>query len=150
MLEAARDLWSMGTDVICITTNGTVISNRTTGDRQNVMGGGCALEARQRHPVLPGQLARLIDAYGNHVFLLERKIVAFPTKEDVSKPSTMERISKSVDELLVLADLYGWTSIALPRPGAGLGGLNWDDVRPVLAPRLDDRFIIVSYPTRRT
>lgn len=39
-----------------------------------------------------------------------------------------------------------WRYILLPRPGCGNGSLNWErDVRPVLAPVLDDRFSVITF-----
>jgi hypothetical protein len=153
MIEVNANLWEVEADVTCITTNGTVYNDRTTGLRKNVMGGGCALEAARMHPVLPGQLGRLIDSYGNRVYLLENNVVAFPTKEDVRNPSTLGRILASFNELDLLRIAYGWKKIALPRPGCGLGGLSWEaEVKPLIVSRnflsskLRDSLIIVDFP----
>ena len=35
-----------------------------------------------------------------------------------------------------LAEAEGFTSLALPRLATGVGGLAWDEVRPVIADRL--------------
>jgi hypothetical protein len=49
-------------------------------------------------------------------------------------------------ELLALAERSGWPRVVLPRPGCGGGGLAWKDVKPLLAPVLDDRFIVIQHP----
>lgn len=142
MIEVQQDLWSVEADVHCVTTNGTV-----TPTGLNVMGGGCAREAAMRYPDAPLALGGLIREHGNHVYLLAPGLVAFPTKEDVRNPSTVERVSDSVYQLVSLADLYGWQRVALPRPGCGLGGLSWEnDVRDWITRRLDGRFILVDFP----
>lgn len=142
MIEVEQDLWSVEADVRCITTNGTV-----NAYNKNIMGAGCAKEAADKFPGLPLHLGWLISQHGNHVYLLQPGLVSFPTKEDVRNPSTFSRVQDSTHELLTLAKLYGWKKIALPRPGCGLGGLDYEkNVRPMLNGLLDDRFIIVDYP----
>jgi hypothetical protein len=149
MIEVAQDLWTVEADVTCITTNGTV----TSGGR-NVMGAGCAKEAYERYPGVHVELGALLKAHGNHCYLLRPGLVSFPTKEDVSQPSTIERVLKSFIELDSLRALYGWEKIALPRPGCGLGGLSWrNEVRPMIEEELEfiseqlyDSLIIVGYP----
>ncbi len=36
--------------------------------------------------------------------------------------------------------------VYLVRPGCGNGQLKWEDVKPLIAPILDDRFIVVERP----
>lgn len=139
LIEAG--LWSVEADVRCITTNGTVRPDGT-----NVMGGGCAREAADRDAELPERYGHLIRKHGNHVFLVG-DLVMFPVKHEVQFKAELSLIERSVEELLMLADIYQWERIALPRPGCGLGGLSWDDeVAPVLEPWLNERFVIVDYP----
>ena len=56
----------------------------------------------------------------------------------------LDLISLSAVQLLSLTDSCSWDRVALPRPGCGAGGLEWDRVRPLLANILDDRFTIVD------
>jgi len=44
----------------------------------------------------------------------------------------LEHIRKSVDKMLMHASAHRVTDIAMPRIGAGLGGLDWSDVQDVL------------------
>lgn len=144
MIELAVDLWQVNVDARCITTNGTVRPDGT-----NVMGGGCALEAARRYPELPFSYGWTISEQGNEVFPFDTSdgpLVMFPVKHDVSQRADVELIRRSVGQLVALADFEGWERVALPRPGCGLGGLSWDDVRPILEPLLDDRFIIIDFP----
>jgi hypothetical protein len=150
MIEKEIDLWEIEVDVRCITTNGTVTSQGT-----NIMGGGCAKGAADRYPSLPYVYGSLIKNHGHHVFLIpvgpqvfrwNDSLVMFPTKETIKENASLETIERSALELDILAEIYGWNRIAVPRPGAGLGGLKWEDVKPILEPIFDDRYIILDFP----
>jgi O-acetyl-ADP-ribose deacetylase (regulator of RNase III) len=144
MIEQQIDLWEVEADVRCITTNGTV-----TYKGENIMGGGCAREAAERYPNLPRVYGHMIEQYGNHVYLMPTKIplVMFPTKPQIWESASLELVLGSCAELLALSVLYGWERVALPRPGCGLGGLDWNEVGPIVADILhEDRFIIIDYP----
>lgn len=149
MIEVNADLWALDVDVRCVTTNGTVRE-----DGSNVMGGGCAREAAQRWPTLPYIYGTLIKAFGNHVYwpgsivTVNRPfaLILFPVKHTVEENADLELILRSCVELRRLADIYGWQTIALPRPGCGLGGLRWGDVGSAIEALLDDRFLIVDFP----
>lgn len=146
------DILNMGdVDAICVTTNGIRRKDGTA-----VMGAGIARAAALRYPGLERELGNLLEADGNRVHLLHRggdepwaseprDIVSFPTKEHWRDPSTMDLVGRSACELVALADLRGWTRVALPQPGCGLGGLDWEtQVGPLLEDLLDDRFLVSS------
>ena len=143
MQEIEGDVWSFweqGAWVV-ITTNGTLNSKG-----QAVMGRGVAQEAKRRIPLLPQMLGHDLTLSGVRVvpFSVVR-IVCFPVKYDWRQPATLDRIRHSAR---ALATWVNWLVVAPPvymvRPGCGAGGLRWEDVRPVIAPCLDDRFIIVN------
>ncbi len=146
MIELVANLWEVPAQVRCITTNGTVMASG-----KNVMGGGCAREAAERYPELPLVLGNLLKTYGNHVQIMyvvpgfKEFLVAFPTKDNVVYNSYTSLIARSCRELVFLCDRFHFDSIVIPRPGAGLGGLEWDDVKPICEQYLDDRFTIVSF-----
>lgn len=142
MKEIAADLWSLDM-VKCVTTNGTVLA-----DGSNVMGGGCAREAAARFPWLPAVYGATLARHGVHVVPVG-PLVMFPVKHTVGENADPALILRSASELMILADLYGWSEIALPRPGCGLGCLDWQDVGALLTPLLDERVTVVSYPGRR-
>ena len=54
-------------------------------------------------------------------------------------------IVQSCKQLVKLADQYGWKKILLPRPGCGAGELQWKDIKKIIQPLLDDRFVVCTY-----
>lgn len=152
MVEATGNLWTYKADIRVITTNGTV---KKTGEC--VMGRGCALEAKSRYPGVAKMLGRLIQEHGNHVHLIFRRnpltfrmpLVSFPVKHNWYETADLKLIEQSAHELVKLADdqawIDGWKRVVLPRPGCGNGNLRWEDVRPVIAPILDDRFHVITF-----
>jgi hypothetical protein len=60
----------------------------------------------------------------------------------------LEVIETSAARLSTMADMYGWQSIVIPKPGCGAGGLKWEDVKPSLQKYLDDRFWIIDFPLK--
>lgn len=74
----------------------------------------------------------------------EPLVVSYPTKHDWRYQSDPELIERSARELVKVADYLGLKKVVLPRPGCGLGGLRWRDVKKVIEPILDDRFYIIT------
>lgn len=145
MQEAKGNVWGMDGDAIAILTNG-----QWDGTGHAVMGGGIAREARDRLKGCDLALGALLRNYGNHVFLLGpyqgKELVSFPTKDHWKNPSSLDLIAESCDELVTLTDRHGWEQVLVPRPGCGLGGLDWADVKPVCEEFFDDdRFVVVTF-----
>jgi O-acetyl-ADP-ribose deacetylase (regulator of RNase III) len=143
--EAVGDLFTHPADAIVIPVNWTTKRN---GDA--VMGAGVAKQAAERWPELPQRLGMAIHFAAGPApqrFVMSsdgQHVVCFPTKGDWRQPSTIEAIEFGSVALVRLAEYWGWKTVTLPRLGCGLGKLDWDDVRPVLAKHLDDRFIVLS------
>jgi len=116
-----------------------------------VMGKGLALEFKKRYPdmfktykkicdekeIEPGRLYICLGK--NHLILL------FPTKEHWKDSSKIEYIDDGLRtfclELLpFLVEFAGRDikSIAFPKLGCGNGGLDWEDVKPVMERWLND------------
>ncbi len=143
MKEAQGNIWEMPCKFRVITTNGQI---RQSG--RLVMGRGIALQARERYPGIDYMLGKLVADGGNHVYVLpEKGIVSFPTKWDWRRHSNIELIERSARELsYLLRDLLSpGDNVLMPPPGCGNGGLIWKDVKPVIAPLLDDHYVIVHY-----
>ena len=141
MKEVSGDIWRSGADVVCVTTNGVVKSDGTL-----VMGAGLAKQAAFRLPELPEIFGAHVLKNGNtpcaYYFVAgKRTIVSLPTKHDWRDDSDIDLIVRS---LVQISNMFPDKSIALTRPGCGLGGLDWNLVRKRVEPLLDDRFTIYS------
>lgn len=105
-----------------------------------VMGGGIALQFKETYP-------EMFEAYEvacsrnevqpGRMFVFEtggsknpRLIVNFPTKRHWHDDSRMEDIESGLAALVDEIRTREIRSIAIPALGCGLGGLNWEDVRP--------------------
>jgi hypothetical protein len=143
MVETVGNIWEyLGRSIIVITVNGSL-----TKDGRAVLGRGVAKQASLSLPGLAEKLGRHIMEQGNHVFDLGCGIVSFPVEETAWSLPDLHLITRSVQELLALADSAGWQQVVVPRPGCGGGGLEWNDVKPLLDPWLDDRFMVISFPS---
>lgn len=78
-----------------------------------------------------------------------RFIVNFATKKHWRHPSRLEWIEQGLVALKKEIEARGIRSIAIPPLGAGNGGLDWSDVKPLIAEALSDLDceIIVYEPT---
>lgn len=52
--------------------------------------------------------------------------------------ATVEHVNHALRELRRLMDAEKFHSLALPRLATGVGGLNWDDVNPLITKHLGD------------
>ena len=105
-----------------------------------VMGRGIALQfknaypknfkayeaACQRQEVQPGRMF----VYATGELANPRFIINFPTKRHWRGNSRMEDIESGLIDLVEVIRRNNIQSIAIPPLGSGLGGLEWDDVRP--------------------
>jgi O-acetyl-ADP-ribose deacetylase (regulator of RNase III) len=82
--------------------------------------------ACERQEVQPGRMFIYEYARLNH----PRFIINFPTKRHWKGKSRMEDIEAGLSALVCEIKARGIRSIAVPPLGSGLGGLNWQDVRP--------------------
>lgn len=113
-----------------------------------VMGKGLALEFKRRYPSMfqeyvtrcadgrmkTGQVwLYRVDTMG----LNPQYIVNFPTKRDWRNPSRIEWIEAGLKNLRFMLNVAGITSIGVPALGCTNGGLNFDDVFPLIQTVLD-------------
>ncbi|MCK5615962.1 ADP-ribose-binding protein [Candidatus Pacearchaeota archaeon] len=142
MKEINGDIFKLAAEAICVTTNGMIKKNQ-----EAVMGAGIALTAKNKYPNLPLSLAIKLRIGGNHVFHIPQdgvNIITFPTKNHWRDDSSITLIVQSCKELVALADDKGWENILLPRPGCSNGKLEWEKVKLIIEPLLDDRFTVVT------
>lgn len=111
-----------------------------------VMGRGIALQFKNAWPenfkAYEAACARK-ELQPGRMFIFEtgqltapRYIVNFPTKRHWRGNSRIEDIESGLVALASDIKSRGIRSIAIPPLGAGLGGLDWDDVRPLIEKHL--------------
>lgn len=125
-----------------------------------IMGRGIALQFKNRFPenfrayaaacatesVQPGRMF----IYETRSLTNPKFVINFPTKRHWKGKSRIEDVESGLIALVNEVRKLGIRSIAIPPLGAGLGGLNWDDVRSrIIAAMepLDDVRVIVFEPT---
>ena len=116
-----------------------------------VSGKGLALAFAKRYPASQGAYVRACRngtlRTGTVLVVAESEpvIVYFPTKQHWRNPSTMEWIEAGLEDLAMKMEEMELESVAVPKLGCGLGGLDWKEVhekmRGCLAPRGFDTWI---------
>jgi O-acetyl-ADP-ribose deacetylase (regulator of RNase III) len=102
------------------------------------MGKGIAVEFRRRFPKMYAEYRRRcaegLFTLGDVFAWTESKTTVFNlgTQKTWRSKAQLSAIEKAVHEMVRLAAEQGLTKIGLPRIGAGLGGLAWEDVRALL------------------
>lgn len=139
MIEVVGNLWAYPADYRVITTNGSVKSNGCC-----VMGRGCAKEARDRYPGLDRELGFQIANCGNTVLYFEEyKLLSFPVKHKWMEKADRKLINRSADGLSKWIKYLGEDrKFVMPKPGCGNGGLQWENVRPLIAHLPDNVYVI--------
>ena len=113
-----------------------------------VMGKGIALQFKEAFPhnyktykdacdkkeLKPGQLLAVWD---NSLLYGKKLIVNFPTKEHWRSPSRLEHIEQGLIALQQLIADENIQSIAVPPLGCGNGGLDWNEVKPLIIKYLE-------------
>ena len=119
-----------------------------------VMGKGLALQFKNLFPnnfvkyrqhCLNGNLTigKLLITTENN-----KKIINFPTKEDWRNPSKLEYIILGLEKLEIAIERFNIKSIAFPKIGCSLGGLDWNTVLPEIIKffeRISDDIVIEIY-----
>ena len=113
-----------------------------------VMGRGIALQFKEafpanfkayaaacaRHEVEPGRMF----VFETGMVTNPKYIINFPTKRDWRGRSRLGDIEVGLGALVEEIRHHSIRSIAIPPLGSGLGGLNWNEVRPRIEERLRD------------
>lgn len=103
-----------------------------------IMGKGIALEFKKREPEMFAAYKRICDqkllAPGK-LWLWrgkDQRTLNFPTKLHWRNPSKLEWIEAGLRKFVENYKALGIVEISFPRLGCGNGGLDWDDVRPLM------------------
>lgn len=56
-------------------------------------------------------------------------VVLFPTSKEESRKSNLNYIKAGLSALREVVLGHGWKSVAMPKLGTGVGGLEWEDVK---------------------
>ena len=143
MREYFGNIWAEDADAYVVTTNGIVRHNKL------VMGAGIAKQVAQMYPTMPVLAGQHVTEKGNvpGIFKMSRHtIVTYPTKHDYKDSfSDIKLISDGAEKLVKFADEHHWKKIVMPRPGVGFGHLKWEDVKNVIGPVFDNRFVVMEF-----
>lgn len=112
-----------------------------------VMGAGLALAFKERYPENFDAYKKACETKELHLsksFFFEltspenpKWIINFPTKQDWRNPSKIAWIRFGLLRLAKELVSRNIKSIAIPKLGCGKGGLEWDEVRPILESKLN-------------
>jgi O-acetyl-ADP-ribose deacetylase (regulator of RNase III) len=134
IIETYGDLLKAGTEALVNAVN-------TVG----VMGAGLARQFRLAYPhntAAYEKACRNKEVRIGRMFVWESGrgplIVNFPTKTDWRQPSELAYIAEGLRDLRQVISDYDLRSIAVPALGCGLGGLDWDEVYPLIVAYLGD------------
>ncbi len=113
-----------------------------------IMGKGIALQFKRAFPENfehYKQACKRGDIEIGRVFITERRglgnpryILNFPTKEHWRGRSRIDWIRAGLDDLIRVIKENRIKSVAIPPLGCGNGGLDWDDVRPLILDALSE------------
>lgn len=114
-----------------------------------VMGKGLAAALKDRHPTMFDAYKAICDRKAlepGKLWLwkgLDQWVLNFPTKIHWRGPSRLEWIEAGLVKFAAEYANRGITEISFPRLGCGNGGLDWDDVRPLMERHLSNLTIPV-------
>lgn len=113
-----------------------------------IMGRGIALQFKQAYPdnfkaykqacdkgeVQPGKMF----VYSSGSLFNPKYIINFPTKRHWKGKSNIQDIKSGLIALKKDIQKYEISSIAIPPLGCGLGGLNWNEIKPLIEQTFSD------------
>jgi len=153
MIEIKGDYWKIAHNyrVLVCTTNQMTDSNGNL-----VMGAGIAKGFKERFDFLPAEWGKRIRekvtglphapvfvSRNRKVATYNQWLVSLPTKLDWRNASPIDLVEKSCRQLHYITGVMNWETVLMTRPGCGLGGLKWDDVKKTIS-FLDDRFTVID------
>ena len=112
---------------------------------QGVMGAGLARQFKENYPKHFQFYKKYCDSgdfkIGSLIRFHERGrgIICIPTKEHWKDPSKLEYVEKGLQSIIGLMKAFEIKSIALPKLGCGLGGLDYEkEVKPLIIKTFKD------------
>lgn len=122
-----------------------------------VMGKGIALQFKRAYPEMFKQYERSAKAgeikvgkmfvWATGTLEPPFYIINFPTKKSWRAPSQLSYVKAGLEDLRRVISELELTSIAIPPLGCGNGGLDWEDVRTLIATELGDQQVdVVVFP----
>ena len=129
--------------MLCVTTNGDV-----NWQGLAVMGRGVALQAAIKYPGLSNNLGAKIKLWGGAPFggLLSAtpRLFSFPVKYHWKEKADLSLIKWSTQVLATFMRNTSNRTVFLPRPGCGNGGLDWEEVEPIISRLSDDVWVVTN------
>ncbi|NVB41152.1 macro domain-containing protein [Pseudenhygromyxa sp. WMMC2535] len=119
-----------------------------------VMGKGLAREFKRRYPVMFERYRSFCDSGDLEVGKLylfrtpNEWVLNFPTKQHWRSPSKLEWIEAGLRKFVAEYEAQGIRSVSFPQLGCGNGGLDWAEVKPLMAQHLGPLPIPVFVHTR--
>lgn len=133
---------------ITIVTNGDIFKSQCEAlinpvNIKGVMGKGLALAFKTKYPAHFENYKRACQSgemTTEKVLAYQEingpMIICLATKADWRDSSKMEYVSAGLDDLANQIKALGIRSVAIPKLGCGLGGLDWNKVRPLIVEKL--------------
>lgn len=133
---------------ITIITNGDIFKSQCEAlvnpvNIKGVMGKGLALAFKTKYPAHFANYQRACKSgkmATDKVLAYQEKngpmIICLATKDDWKDSSKIEYVSAGLDDLVKQIETLGIRSVAIPKLGCGLGGLDWNKVRPLIVEKM--------------
>ena len=133
---------------ITIVSNGDIFKSKCEAlvnpvNIKGIMGKGLALAFKTKYPAHFENYKRACqngEMTTDKVLAYQEKngpmVICLATKADWRDSSKIEYVSAGLDDLVNQIKALGIRSVAIPKLGCGLGGLDWAKVRPLIVEKL--------------
>lgn len=133
---------------ITIISNGDMFNSKCEAlvnpvNTKGVMGKGLALAFKNKYPAHFENYKRACqngEMTTEEVLAYQEingpMIICLATKDDWRDSSKIEYVSAGLDNLVKQIETLGIRSVAIPKLGCGLGGLDWNKVRPLIVEKM--------------
>ena len=133
---------------ITIVSNGDIFKSKCEAlvnpvNIKGIMGKGLALAFKNKYPAHFENYKRACqngEMTTDKVLAYQEingpMIICLATKDDWKNSSKIEYVSAGLDDLVNQIKTLGIRSVAIPKLGCGLGGLDWNKVRPLIVEKM--------------